>query len=51
MTIQENKNCEQRIQESMDYTELHIKAMFWYGRNNNTKDKDDDILDSSEVTY
>ena len=48
MTIQENKNCEQRIQESMDYTELHIKAMFAVAHNE-IDDLDDEDSDDMEV--
>ena len=33
MTTHENKNCEQRIQESLDYTELRIKAMLVVAHN------------------
>ena len=48
MTIQENKNCEQRIQESMDYTELHIKAMFAVAHDE-IDDLDDEDSDDMEV--
>jgi len=48
MTMQENKNCEQRIQESMDYTELHIKSMFAVAHNE-IDDLDDEDPDDIEV--
>ena len=48
MTIQENKNCEQRIQERMDYTELHIKAMFTVAHDE-MDDLDDEDSDDMEV--
>lgn len=48
MTIQENKNCEQRIRESMDYTELRIKAMLAVAHNE-IDDLDDEDSDDMEV--
>ena len=47
MTMQEHKNCEQRIQESMDHTELHIKAMFAVAHNeiDNLDDEDSDDME------
>lgn len=41
-------NCEQRIQESQEYTELHIKAMFAVA-NNEIDDLDDENTDDVEV--
>lgn len=46
MTTHENKNCEQRIQESLDYTELRIKAMLVVAHNEiyDLDDEDDDSI-------
>ena len=41
-------SCEQRIQESLDYTELHIKAMFAVAHNE-IDDLDDEDSDDMEV--
>ncbi len=40
-------NCEQRIQESMEYTELHIKAMLAVAHNeiDNLDDEDEDDME------
>lgn len=48
MTMEENKNCEQRIQESMEYTELHIKAMLAVAHNE-IDDLDDEDEDDMEI--
>ena len=48
MTTQENKSCEQRILESMDYTELHIKAMLVVAHSE-IDDLDDEDSDDMKV--
>ena len=48
MTTQENKSCEQRILESMDHTELHIKAMLVVAHSE-IDDLDDEDSDDMKV--